>query len=85
MKTSKGSTPTSDTGVKSVPPIGGSLKFVETNANDFRANVYRSFERTDVFQIGNISFYYSRISKDVNQAMGRFGIQPLLTDNTWSN
>ena len=45
-----------------------------------------SFERTDIIQISNITFYYNRFStSDQNlRAMGRFTIQLLLEDNTWS-
>ena len=46
-----------------------------------------SFERTDIMQITNITFYYNRFSILTNinlKAMGRFRIQLLLEDNTWS-
>ena len=46
-----------------------------------------SLERTDIIQISNITFYYNRFSilnNDSIKAMGRFRIQLLLEDNTWS-
>ena len=58
----------------------------ETSSNNYGNNVFVSFERTDIIQITNISFYYNRYSSS-NQnlrAMGRFRIQLLLEDNTWS-
>ena len=49
--------------------------------------VFVSWERTDIMQITNITFYYSRFSiltNDSLKAMGRFRIQLLLEDDTWS-
>ena len=44
-----------------------------------------SFERTDIIQITKITFYYNRFSvAGSNEAMGRFGVQLLLEDNTSS-
>ena len=46
-----------------------------------------SWERTDIIQITNITFYYYRFSiltSDSQISMKRFRIQLLLEDNTWS-
>ena len=46
-----------------------------------------SFERTDIIQITNITFYYNRFSiftSESHKSMGRFRIQSILEDNTWS-
>ena len=45
-----------------------------------------SWERTDNIQISNIKFHYIRFStSDQNlRCLGRFRIQLLLEDNTWS-
>ena len=46
-----------------------------------------SFERTDIIQITNITFYDNRFSiltSDLLKSMGRFRIQILLEDNTWT-
>ena len=46
-----------------------------------------SWERTDIIQITNITFYYNRFSTLTNdslKSMGRFRIQWLLEDNKWS-
>ena len=59
--------------------------FIEKSANSFGQNVYCSFERTDTFHISDVTFYFNRFSgKGVCKAMGRFRIQLLLEDNTWS-
>ena len=60
--------------------------YIETSSNNYGNNVFVSFERTDIIQTTNISFYYNRYSSS-NQnlrVMGRFRIQLLLEDNTWS-
>ena len=59
--------------------------YIETSQNNYGSeNIFVSFERTDIIQISNITFYYNRYSIDGNyKAMGRFRIQVLLKDNTW--
>ena len=49
--------------------------------------MFVSWERTDIIQITNITFYYYRFStSDSNlRGIGRFRIQLLLEDNTWSD
>ena len=49
--------------------------------------VFVSWERTDFIQITNITFCYNRVSiltDDSLKSMGRYKIQLLLEDNTWS-
>ena len=49
--------------------------------------MFVSWERTDILQITNITFYYNRFSilnNDSLKSMGRFRIQLLLGANTWS-
>ena len=61
--------------------------YIETSSGNHVDNVYCSFEPTDVIQITNITFYYNRFSKltqDSLKSMGRFRIQLLSEDNTWS-
>ena len=61
--------------------------YIETSSNNHGDSVFCSFERTDIFQITNITFYYNRFSiltNDSLKSMGRFRIQLLLEDNTWS-
>ena len=61
--------------------------YIETSYNNHGNNVFVSFERTDIIQISNITLYYNRFSiltNDSLKSMGRFRIQILLEDNTWS-
>ena len=49
--------------------------------------VFVSCERTDIIQITDVTFYYNSFSVLTNdnlKNMGRFRIQLLLEDNTWS-
>ena len=58
--------------------------YIETNSNNNGDFVFCSFERTDIIQITNITFYYYRFSAGSTKSMGRFRNQLLLDDNTWS-
>ena len=83
----KTNSPTGDSGASSLPPIGSAFMYIETSSGNHRHNVCCSFERADNIQITNITFYYNRFSILTNKklkAMGRFRIQLLLEDNTWS-
>ena len=71
-----------------MPPIGNSFMYVETSSgNHGHERIFVSWERTDITQITNITFYYNRFSiltNDSLKSMGRFRIQLLLNDNTWN-
>ena len=87
VKSTKTHSPTGFSGAESLPPIGNSFMYIETSSNNHGNNVFVSFERTDIIQINNITFYYNRFSiltNDSLKSMGRFRIQLLLEDNTWS-
>ena len=61
--------------------------YIETLSKNHDNTVSVSFERTDIFQTSNITFYYNRFSFLTSgslKSMGRFRIQLLLEDNTWS-
>ena len=61
--------------------------YIETTSNIRGKNVFVSFQRTDVIQISNITFYYNRFSiltNDSLKSMGPFRIQLLLEDIKWS-
>ena len=61
--------------------------YIETSTTNHGNNVFVSFERTDIIQISNITFYYNRFSiltNDSLKSMGRFIIQFFLEDKTWS-
>ena len=85
VKSTKTNSPTSESGATSLPPIGTAFRYIETSSNNLRSNVFVSWERTDIIQITNITFYYNRYSiltDDNLKNMGRFRIQLLLEDNT---
>ena len=87
IRSSKIGSSTADSGATSIPPIGSAFIYLESSSNNHGNNVFVSFERTDSIQITYITFYYNRFSilTDNNlKAMGRFRIQLLLEDNTWS-
>ena len=87
MKSTKKHSPSSHSGAESLPPIGNAFMYTETSSNNHGNNVFVSFERTYVIHISNTTFYYNRFSiltDDNLKNMGRFRIQLLLDDNTWS-
>ena len=40
-----------------LPPLQKSFTYIETSSNNHGKNVFVSFERTDVIQLSNITFY----------------------------
>ena len=83
----KTNSPTGNSGATSLPPVGSAFMYIETSSNNIGENVFFSFERTDLLQITNITFYYNRFSiltSPDHKSMGRFRIQLLLDDNTWN-
>ena len=87
IKSTKTNSPTGFLGATSLSPIGDAFMYIETSSNNHGSNVFVSWERTDIIQISNITFYYIRFSiltNDILNNMGRFRIQLLLDDNTWS-
>ena len=86
IKSTKTNSPTGSSGATLLLPIGNAFMYIETSSNNNGNNVFCSFGRPDIIQITNITFYYNRLSSsDVNlRAMGRFRVQLLLEDNTWS-
>ena len=59
-----------------------------TNSNNHgHERVFVSFDRTDIIQITNITFYYNRFSILTNDSLkstSRFRLRLSLEDNTWS-
>ena len=87
IKLTRTNSPTGDSGSTSIPPIGNAFMYIETSGGNYKYDhIFCSFERTDIIQITNITFYYNRFStSDVNlRSMGRFRIQFLLENNLWS-
>ena len=87
LKSTTSTSPTLENGASSIPLIRWSFMYIESNRNNHGANhVMVSWERTDIIHISNIKFYYNRFSTSDQKlrGMGRFRIQLLLEDNTWS-
>ena len=88
IKSTKTNSPTGFSGATSLPPIGISFMYIETSGNNSgNDDVFVSWEKLDIIQITNITFYYNRYSiliDDSKKSMGRFRIQLLLENNTWS-
>ena len=88
IKSTKTSSPTAESGPKSLPPIGTAFMYIETSGNNASSDIiFVSWERTDIIQITNKTFYYNRYSVLTHlnlKRMGRFRIQLLLSDNIWS-
>ena len=58
-----------------------------SSSNHGHERIFVSWERTDIIQITNKTFYcnkFSILTNDSPKSMGRFRIQLLLEDNTWS-
>ena len=62
--------------------------YMETpSRNHGQGGVFVSWERTDIIQTSNITFYYNRYpisNNDSLKSMGRFRIHFLLAENIWS-
>ena len=88
IKSTKTNSPTGDSGVMTLPPIGSAFMCIETSSSNYgHIRFFVSWERTDIIQITNITIYYNRFSiltTDSVKAMGRFRIQLPLEDDTWS-
>ena len=87
IKSTKTKSPSSELGATSLPPIGNAFMYIELSSNNHGLKVFVSFERTDIIQISNITFYHNRLSiltSDSIKSMGRFRIQLLFEDDTWS-
>ena len=87
LKSTKTHSPSSLSGATSLPPTVTAFMYKETCSNNQGPNVFVSSERSDIIQSTNITFYHNRFSiltDDNIKNMGRFRIQFLLGDNTWS-
>ena len=87
IKTTRSCSPSSQSGPTSLPPIGKCFMYIDTSCVNRGNNVFLSWERTAIIKITNITFLYNRYSiltNDSLKSMGRFRIQMLMDDNTWS-
>ena len=86
IKSTITNSPTGYSGSTNLPPIGNSFLYIETSSNDHGSDkIFVSFERTDIIQITNITFYYNRFSiltNDSIKPIGRFRIHFLLEEST---
>ena len=62
IRATKSNSPTVESGATSLSPIGDAFMYIETSSNNHGSNVFFSWERTDIIQITNITFYYNRFS-----------------------
>ena len=87
IRSTKTNSPTGHSGAAKLP-IAKSFLNIETSSNNpGHERVFVSWERTEINQISNITFYYNRYSIltiNFKKPMGRFRNQLLLEDNTWS-
>ena len=88
VKSTKTHSPTGFSGATSLPPIGNAFMFFEASTHNYGDDkCFVSFERTDIIQISNITFYYNRhsyMTDENKKGMGRFRIQLLLDDGNWT-
>ena len=73
IRSTKTNSPTADSGATSLPPIGNSFMYIETSSNNNGNNAFVTFERIDIIQITNISFYYNRFSILTNNSLKSMG------------
>ena len=57
IKSTKTNNPTGFSGATSLSPIGDAVMYIETSSNNHGSDVSVSWERTDIIQISNITFY----------------------------
>ena len=74
-KTTKKNISNITTGGSSIPPIGDSFNYIETNSNKFRHAVFGKLENTVIFHLNKISFCYDGCSNPTSNTpicLGRF-------------
>ena len=88
IKSTKTNSPTGFSGATSLSPIGDAFMYIETSSNNSGSDdIFVSWERVDIIQVTNVTFYYNRYSiltDDSKKSIGRFRNQLLLERNTWS-
>ena len=89
IRATKTVSPNSHSGATSLTPVGNSLMYIETSSKKHgHERVIVSWVGTDSIQIIKIPFYYNRFSvltNDSSKMMGRYRIQLLFEDSTWSS
>ena len=87
IKSTKTNRPTSHSAATSLSPIGDCFNLIETSSINHGKLVFVSFERTDILQINNITFFHNRFSILTDDSLNltdRFRVQLILKNNTWS-
>ena len=87
IKSTKTNSPTGFSGATVLPPIGNSFMYIECSGKQYNTSnddVFVSFERTDILQNSNITFYHNifPISDITKKGMGKLEIQ-LLRNGVW--
>ena len=57
IRATKANSPTSESGATSSPPVGSAFMYIKISSNIHSSNVFVSWEKTDIVQITNITFY----------------------------
>ena len=73
VRSTKTHSPMSHSGATSLPPIDDSFMYIETSSNIHGNNVFVSFERTDIIQISNTTFYHNRVPILTNDNLKNMG------------
>ena len=60
IKSTKTNSPTCISGATTLAPIGTSFMYIETSSDNHGNIVFVSFERTNIIQVTNITFYFNR-------------------------
>ena len=90
IKSTKTTSPTHQTGASVIAPVGASYMYIKTSSNNHNIvndSVLVSFERTDIINIRNITFYYNRFSTSIpdKRNMGKFEVQLLRGNSQWES
>ena len=87
FKSTKTTSPTSETGATHLSPIGNAFMYIETSSNNHGDYTFVIFQRTDIIQITNITFYYNSFSiltNDLLKSMDRSRVEVKTDDDSWS-
>ena len=75
IRTTRTKSPTTNTGVTTLPPIGSAFMYIETSGDNHGQNrVFVSWERTDIIQITKLTLYYERFSILTNDSLKKLWV-----------
>ena len=77
--------PTGNKEGTTLPPIGNNSMYNETSCKNFGVNVFVSFQRTEIIQINDITFFRNRFSNPTKRlrSTGQFRFQLILASGQW--